>query len=311
MSATPRPCATCSTSGDRAVSDHPLPALRLATRGSRQALGQSGAVAASISAATGRPVELVTIETTGDVRLDVPLHVIGGQGVFVKEVQRAVLDGRADLAVHSAKDLPSQPAEGLTIAAFCERRDPRDALVGVSLGALAHGSTVATGSVRRRAQLRRVRPDLQFAELRGNIDSRLSKVPDSGAIVIAVAALDILQLTDRIAEILEVAEFVPAVGQGCVAVECRADDDATRQVLSAVDHAPTRRAVEIERSFLAELGSGCSMPVGAHVDGATLWTFLADLDTGISVSDEIDLPGGPGDVEIARAAARAAREALG
>jgi hydroxymethylbilane synthase len=284
--------------------------LRLATRGSRQALGQSNAVAAAITRATGRAVDLVTVETTGDVRLDVPLHQIGGQGVFVKEVQRAVLDGRADLAVHSAKDLPSAPADGLAIAAFCERRDPRDALVGADLASLADGCTVATGSVRRRAQLRRVRPGLQFAELRGNIDSRLSKIPDGGAIVMAVAALDILGLTDRIAETLAVDEFVPAVGQGCVAVECRTDDAATAEVVAAIDHRITRHGVEVERAFLAELGSGCSLPVGAHVADGRLWTFLADLDTGISVSDEIELPGGAADLDVARAAARAARETL-
>jgi hydroxymethylbilane synthase len=292
------------------VSEHSLPPLRLATRGSRQALGQSGAVAASITAATGRPVELVTIETTGDVRVDVPLHQIGGQGVFVKEVQRAVLDGRADLAVHSAKDLQSAQADGLVLAAFCERRDPRDALVGADLASLAEGRTVATGSVRRRAQLRRVRPDLNFSELRGNIDSRLSKIPDGGAIVMAVAALDILDMTDRIAETLAVRDFVPAVGQGCVAVECRDDDVATLEDLRAIDHAETRHAVEVERAFLAELGSGCSMPVGAHVASGTLWTFLADLDTGVTVSDEIALPGGAADAEIARNAARDAQRSL-
>jgi hydroxymethylbilane synthase len=292
------------------VSEHSLPSLRLATRGSRQALGQSRAVAASVTAATGRPVDLVTIETTGDVRVDVPLHQIGGQGVFVKEVQRAVLDGRADLAVHSAKDLQSAQADGLVLAAFCERRDPRDALIGGDLASLAEGCTVATGSVRRRAQLRRVRPDLRFAELRGNIDSRLSKIPDGGAIVMAVAALDILGMTDRIAEVLAVRDFVPAVGQGCVAVECRDDDVATRDALRAIDHSETRHAVEVERAFLAELGSGCSMPVGAHVASGTLWTFLADLDTGATVSDEIALPGGATDAEIARTAARAAHRAL-
>ncbi len=292
------------------MSDRSLPPLRLATRGSRQALGQSSATAAALTAATGRAVELVTIETTGDIRIDVPLHEIGGQGVFVKEVQRAVLDGRADLAVHSAKDLQSMQADGLELAAFCARRDPRDALVGSDLASLAVGSTVATGSVRRRAQLRRVRPDLHFAELRGNIDSRLSKIPDGGAIVMAVAALDILDMTDRIAESLEVADFVPAVGQGCVAVECRSDDPATLEVLQAIDDPETRHAVEVERAFLAELGSGCSMPVGAHVDAGTLWTFLADLDTGDSVSDEISLPGGTADAEIARTAARDARRAL-
>ena len=313
MNATPRRYATSSTSsttGDHGVSEHSLPPLRLATRGSRQALGQSGAVAASITSATGRAVDLVTIETTGDVRVDVPLHAIGGQGVFVKEVQRAVLDGRADLAVHSAKDLQSAQADGLVLAAFCERRDPRDALVGADLASLAHGSTVATGSVRRRAQLRRVRPDLHFAELRGNIDSRLSKIPEGGAIVMAVAALDILGMTDRVAEVLAIDEFVPAVGQGCVAVECRVDDAPTLDVVAAIDHSDTRHAVEVERAFLAELGSGCSLPVGAHVRAGTLWTFLADLDTGVSVSDEIALPGGAEDAEIARIAARAAHRVL-
>jgi hydroxymethylbilane synthase len=126
----------------------------------------------------------------------------------------------------------------------------------------------------------------------------------------AVAALDILGLTDRIAEILAVDEFVPAVGQGCVAVECRADDHTTGEVLAAIDDRITRHCVEVERAFLAELGSGCSLPVGAHVADGRLLTFLADLDTGVSVSDEIELPGGPSDLDVARAAARAAREAL-
>jgi hydroxymethylbilane synthase len=286
------------------------PALRLATRGSRQALAQSGAVADAITAATGQRVELVTIETTGDVRLDVPLHVIGGQGVFVKEVQLAVLDGRADLAAHSAKDLPSAPADGLRIAAFCERRDPRDALVGATLADLAEGATVATGSVRRQAQLRRARPDLRFAELRGNIDRRLSKVPDDGAIVMAVAALQILGMTDRITEVLAADGFVPAVGQGCVAVECRSDDQRSIEALAAIDHAATRHEVEVERAFLAELGSGCSLPVGAHVRGTTLWTFLADLDTGRSISEQFELVGGVDDVDVARRAARDAHAAL-
>ncbi len=287
-----------------------MPALRLATRGSRQALAQSGAVAAAITSATGRPVDLVTIETTGDVRLDVPLHVIGGQGVFVKEVQLAVLDGRADIAAHSAKDLPSAPTDGLSIGAFCERRDPRDAMVGARLDELGDGATVATGSVRRQAQLRRVRPDLRFTELRGNIDRRLSKVPADGAIVMAMAALQILELTDWVAQPLDPVEFVPAVGQGCVAVECRRDDQRSIDTLAAIDHQPSRHRVETERAFLAELGSGCSLPVGAHVSGAALWTFLADLDTGRSVADRLELRGGPSDLDIARRAAAKAHASL-
>ncbi|MDX2379443.1 MAG: hydroxymethylbilane synthase [Acidimicrobiia bacterium] len=288
-----------------------MPALRLATRGSPQAAAQSTAIAAAITAETGRDVELVLVETTGDTRADVPLHTIGGQGVFVKEVQAAVLDGRADLAVHSAKDLPTDPADGLVIAAFTERRDPRDALIGRPLDSLANGATVATGSVRRRALLRRVRPDLEFVELRGNIGTRLDKVPTDGAIVMAVAALQILGLTDRIAEALPVDDFVPAVGQGCVAVECRSGDDDTTAALVAIDHEETRRAVEIERAFLAELGSGCSLPIGAHVEGARLLTFLADPDSGVSVADEIVLEGDDGDLDRARSAAHSAREAVG
>ncbi len=252
-------------------------------------MAQSTAVADSLTAATGVPVELVEIVTTGDRRTDVPLHEIGGQGVFVKEVQRAVLDGRADLAVHSAKDLPSAEADGLRLAAFCERRDPRDALIGSRLDDLAAGATVATGSVRRRAQLAARRPDLNFVELRGNIDTRLSKVPDGGAIVMAVAALEILALTDRAADVLPVEHFVPAVGQGCVAVECRDDDERALDVLRAIDHERTRRAVEIERAHLAELGAGCTFPVGAHVRDDVLYTFLGDLDGGPPVTEVVTL----------------------
>jgi len=285
--------------------------LRLATRGSRQALGQATAVADALRSATGRPVELVEIATTGDIRADVPLHTMGGLGVFVKEVQRAVLDGRADLAAHSAKDLPSATADGLVIGAFTERRDPRDALIGSTLAALADGSTVASGSVRRRAQLQRVRPDLAFAELRGNIDTRLSKIPADGAIVMAVAALQILEMTDRITEVLDIEEFVPAVGQGCVAVECRSDDADTIAALAAVDHGPTRHAVEVERAFLAELGSGCSLPVGGHVAEGRLHTFLANLESGVSVSDQIELTGLiETDLATARAAAASVHAAV-
>ncbi len=285
--------------------------LRLATRGSRQALGQATAVADALSAATGRPVELVEIATTGDIRADVPLHTMGGVGVFVKEVQRAVLDGRADLAAHSAKDLPSATAEGLVIAAFTARRDPRDALIGSTLADLADGATVASGSVRRRAQLQRVRPDLEFAELRGNIDTRLSKIPAEGAIVMAVAALQILKMTDRITETLDIEDFVPAVGQGCVAIECRADDADTIAALAAIDHTATRHAVEVERAFLAELGSGCSLPVGGHVVDGRLHTFLANLDSGVSVSDQIELTGHiEADLAAARTAAASAHAAV-
>ncbi len=189
---------------------------------------------------------------------------LGGQGVFVKEVQAAVLDDRADAAVHSAKDLPSITAPGLVIAAFPERGDARDALVGARLDDLAPGAPVATGSVRRRAQLAWVRPDLTFLSLRGNIATRLDRIPPGGAIVMAAAALDRLALQPEVWEVLEPHVMLPQVGQGAIAVECRADDGAGLEPLRAVDHPPTRAGVTAERAFLARLGGGCDLPVGAH-----------------------------------------------
>lgn len=271
-----------------------------------------------MTAATGRPTELVIVETTGDRRSTVPLHTIGGQGVFTKEVQLAVIDGRADAAVHSAKDLPTATPDELTVGAFCARRDPTDALVGASLDAVPHGGTIATGSVRRRAQLASVRSDLTFVELRGNIARRLEQIPDGGAIVMAVAALEVLGMTERVAERLDVERFVPAVGQGCVAVECRADDLVTLAALRGVDDAATRHAVEVERAFLAELGSGCSLPVAAHVDHGVLYVFLAATDTvtpgerprvfrdAVAMSGDVDA-----DAAVARDAASRARDAVG
>ena len=270
---------------------------------------QASAVARELEA-VGNAIELVIVDTAGDrsQATNVPLHTIGGLGVFVKEVQQAVLEGRADVAVHSAKDLPTTTTPGLVIGAFAKRRSPADALIGRSLVDLPSGATVATGSVRRRAQLARARPDLEFVELRGNIPTRLEKIPDGGAVVMAVAALEVLDMTDRIDDVLDPAEFVPAVGQGCVAVECREDDDRLLELLTAVDHPDTRHDVMVERAFMAELGSGCSLPIGAHVDHERLFTFLADFDTGITVSDTIELSERDlrADIETARGAAREA-----
>ncbi len=267
--------------------------LRLATRGSAQSRTQSQFVAnALMSAHPGLHVELVFVETLGDrtQHADIPLHTIGGQGVFVKEVQSVVLRGDADMAAHSAKDLPSAVADGLRLAAFCQRRDARDVLIGSTIDALATGAHVATGSVRRRAQLAVIRPDLEFLALRGNIHTRLGKVPRGGAIVMAAAALEVLGLLSEISEYLPPETFVPSPGQGCVAVECRADDDRMIDLLGAVDHAPTRRSVEVERAFLAELGSGCSLPVGAHTIDRTLTAFLAADDRGRHLIETIELP---------------------
>jgi hydroxymethylbilane synthase len=289
--------------------------MRLATRGSPQARTQAQAVAESVSAATGRPVELVFVETSGDRDQAVPLHQIGGQGVFVKEVQRAVLDGRADAAVHSAKDLPSETPEGLRIAAFCARRDAADVLIGHRLAELAAGAVVATGSVRRRAQLAEVRPDLEFVELRGNIARRLEQLPAGGAIVMAAAALEVLGLTERAAERLAPDVFVPAVGQGCVAVECRAADVETAEALAGVDDAATRFEVTVERAFLAELGAGCTLPLGAHCSVGRLHTYLASADEGppsVVFRETVELPAAVDEASaLAAELARKARATVG
>ena len=286
--------------------------LRIATRSSAQAKTQAGHLGSLIEAANpGVVVEYVFVDTQGDLNQTTPLHQMGGQGIFVKEVQRAVLEGRADIAAHSAKDLPSVVADGLSIGAFTQRRTPNDALIGASLDELAEGATVATGSVRRRAQLSRLRPDLQFAELRGNIATRLDKIPAGGAIVMAVAALEILDLTSRIAEILDVDVAVPMVGQGCVAGECRHDDAVALEALAAVDHRATRRAVECERAFLAELGGGCSLPVAAHLDDQNVLRAFVASDDG---RDSVQLEGVIGDSDdhllVGAAAARECRARL-
>lgn len=229
------------------------------------AVWQAEHVAGLLRAAhPGLDVELVRTDTIGDRRLDVPISEIGGKGVFATEVQRLVLDGAADAAVHSAKDLPAVTGEGLALACVPERGDPRDALVGSTLDGLAPGAVVATGSQRRRVQLAAVRPDLTFVELRGNMATRLGKVPEGGAIVVAAVALERLGLADHIAEVLDVDLLLPQVGQAALAVECRASDGATAALLAAVEHAPSRFRVDAERAFLAELGGDCDLPAGAH-----------------------------------------------
>ena len=242
--------------------------LRIATRGSAQARTQAEVVARLQVRphGAGIQVELVLVETTGDQRPDVPLHTIGGQGVFVKEVQQAVLDGRADLAVHSAKDLPSTPTPGLVIGALTAA--PRSAGRAHRLHdstICADGATVATGSVRRRAQLGGPPARPPFVELRGNIHTRLGKVPEGGAIVMAMAALEVLGISDELAattavDPMAVEVMVPAgrSGRGRGRVPGRRRRRRA-DVLAVIDDPATRQAVECERAFLAELGSGCSL----------------------------------------------------
>ncbi|HEX4867193.1 MAG TPA: hydroxymethylbilane synthase [Acidimicrobiales bacterium] len=257
--------------------------IRVATRGSALARWQADHVAALLRAGDlSLEVELLIVETHGDRRLDVPIWELGGKGVFAKEVQAAVLDGRADLAVHSAKDLPSATVPGLVIAAVPERGDPRDALVGSTLAGLREGAEVATGSLRRQAQLAALRPDLRFVGLRGNMQTRLAKAADHDAIVVAATALDRLGLADQIAERLTVEQVLPQVAQAALAVECREDDAELRTRLAGIEHVESRRCVDAERAFLAELGGDCSLPAAAYattVDGELqVWGLLAAVD---------------------------------
>jgi hydroxymethylbilane synthase len=237
--------------------------LRVATRRSPLAQLQARRVAALLEGAGDVRCELVLVTTRGDDRPDVPVAVIGGQGAFVKEVQATVVEGRADVAVHSAKDLPSDTPAGLVLACTPERADPRDALVGARLDDLAPGALVATGSVRRRAQLAWLRPDLTFCELRGNMTTRLARAEATGAGVLALAALDRLGLGAHVTEVLDTGALLPQVGQGTLAVECRADDEDRRARLAAVDDAVVHACLDAERAFLEALGGGCTLPVGA------------------------------------------------
>jgi len=230
-------------------------------------------------------IDEVVVSTVGDRNTDVPIHSMGGKGVFVKEVQAAVLDGRADFAVHSGKDLPAVTPDGLVLVCVPARADARDALVGASWASLPPGAHIATGSVRRRAQLAWHRPDLVFSELRGNIQTRLEKLESGGfdGIVMAAAAIDRLALDLSIpVDRLDPAIMLPQVAQGALAIECRADATETIAVLRAIQHADTRRVVDTERAFLHELGGDCDLPVGAHAtlgdDGIEITGMLASLD---------------------------------
>ncbi|MGK2928462.1 MAG: hydroxymethylbilane synthase, partial [Acidimicrobiales bacterium] len=224
--------------------------------------------------------------------LSQPISAIGGKGAFAKEVQQAVLDGRADFAVHSAKDLPSVTVPGLTLACVPERGDARDVLVGCALVDLPVGATVATGSNRRRTQLQDLRPDLGFVELRGNIQRRVGiagTASTEGGVITAViaagAALLRQDLEASIADWLPTYVMTPQVGQGALAIECRADDLATAGLVAAIEHAPSRRQVDAERSFLVALGGDCDLPAGAHAtledgDLIALRAVVASMDGG-------------------------------
>lgn len=241
--------------------------LVLGTRGSQLAVTQSQQVADAITAATGVPVVLQIIRTRGDQVQDRPLAAVGGKGLFTAELEAALAQGTIDLAVHSLKDLPTEDAPGLVLGAFPVRQDPRDVLVGAALDELPRGAVVGTGSLRRRTQLAWARPDLALRDIRGNVDTRLSK-RDRGeyaAVVLAMAGLRRLGIERADLYPLDVEQMVPAVGQGVLGVQCRQGDARVLGLLAAIDDAPTRRCAQAERAFLAEIGGGCNVPVACHV----------------------------------------------
>lgn len=244
--------------------------IRIATRKSKLALTQTRWVAAQLQQHNpGLEVEEVQIVTKGDKILDRPLSEIGGKGLFITEIETALLDGKADLAVHSMKDVPAELGRGLAIACVPPREDPRDMLVtpdGAELDDLEAGSKIGTSSLRRQAQLRARRNDIWCESLRGNVDTRLRKLEEGHyrAIVLAAAGLNRLGLGDRPGHILPVTHCIPAVGQGALGIETRADDEDTIKLLSQLDCPQTRVTVEAERSFLARLEGGCQLPIAGH-----------------------------------------------
>ena len=261
-------------------SSTPTAILRIGSRGSPLALIQARQAQAAIIAACGvapEQVEIKIIRTTGDKVQDRPLVELGGKGLFAKEIEEALLSGAIDLAVHSSKDLPAVLPAGLTLAAFLPREDPRDALVAgasKSLRDLPRNALVGTASPRRQALLKRARPDLRIAPLRGNVETRLRKIEAGGmdATVLAVAGLKRLGLLAAASGVLEIDEFLPAAGQGAIAIETRADDAEARSLAAAIGDTDTAVALAAERAFLAALGGSCRTPIAGHacLDGETV-----------------------------------------
>jgi len=239
--------------------------LRIGTRGSLLAKWQAESIRKRVFAAAGVEAEIVIIKTAGDRMQQAPLTQIGGKGIFIKELEEALLEESIDLAVHSVKDIPTDTPSRLMFPAVCRRDDVRDCLVGSTLASLRQGARVGTSSLRRQAQVLHIRPDLDFRDLRGNVDTRLRKV-ESGeydAILLAKAGLDRLGVSQRIAEVLSPEVCMPAVGQGAIAVECRLKDTETADILAPLDDAETRTAIIAERALLAALQGGCQVPLGA------------------------------------------------
>ncbi|MFP5235653.1 MAG: hydroxymethylbilane synthase [Acidobacteriota bacterium] len=268
--------------------------LRIGSRGSQLALWQANHIAALLRDA-GHTVEIEIIKTTGDRLQEVTFAQVGSKGMFTKEIEEALAEGRVDLAVHSLKDLPTELPEGFALAATPKRVDARDVLVSAkyaNLAALPQGAVVGTSSQRRRAQLKALRPDIEAVEFRGNVDTRLRKLGEGqvDAILLAAAGLDRLEKTEWIRERMDPKQFCPAAGQGALGIETRNDDSKTIAALAFLDHEPTRFAVRTERAALAALGGGCQVPIGVHcrmeherVQLVEVFGVVADPETGRAI----------------------------
>jgi hydroxymethylbilane synthase len=271
--------------------------LVIATRGSKLALWQANHVASRLRETyPGLAVELLPIKTKGDKILDVPLAKVGGKGLFVKEIEEALLDRRADLAVHSMKDVPAEQPDGLVLGIIPEREDPCDRLLSVtydSLAALPAGATVGTSSLRRKAQLLALRPDLSIVDLRGNLDTRVGKLLDGqfDAIIVASAGLNRLGLSAPKSVRLGPPEFLPAAAQGALGLEYRQDDPEVAAMLAFFDHPESHDAVAAERGFLGRLEGGCQVPIAAYAtirgEALSLAGLVADPETGKTFRDAI------------------------
>jgi hydroxymethylbilane synthase len=284
------------------------PILRIGSRGSPLALAQANEVKNRLVAAAGldaERIEITPIRTTGDAIQDRPLAEAGGKGLFTKEIEQALIAGTIDLAVHSAKDMPTVLPAGLVLAGFLPREDARDAFISrkaESLRGLPHGASVGTASVRRQAMVKRLRADLKVVTLRGNVETRLRKL-DAGAAdatLLAVAGLKRLGLLSAATAILEIDEFLPAVGQGAIAIEARADDAATRALVATIDDPDTAAALIAERAFLAVLDGSCRTPIGGHatVSGGTLRFRGMIVKPDGSAAFEIVREGRPADAAV-------------
>lgn len=270
--------------------------VRIATRKSPLALWQAEFVKAQLEHFHPNiKVELVTMVTKGDKILDTPLAKVGGKGLFVKELETAMLEGRADIAVHSMKDVPVEFPKGLGLEVICEREDPRDAFVSntfKSIDELPEGSVVGTSSLRRQCQIRAARPDLIIRDLRGNVGTRLGKL-DAGeydAIILAAAGLIRLEMNERIASLIEPEQSLPAVGQGAVGIECREDDERIKALLAPLEHLETRQRVLAERAVNKRLEGGCQVPIGSYcvIEGNEFWlrALVGNPDGSVMLTEE-------------------------